>query len=149
MPNLFEKKPVVEDDYERLAREDLENRSLDRDLGLVEEGKARLETLIDLNKELIQPTRMLNSEYHQALTRDLKISNIGANEFEFIRAWLSLIDHLLFIGLEDAAKVMHAELLGFLAAKSSVDGFEREALISTIARILKGSEQQPQQRKLF
>ena len=151
MADIFPRKKEPVSEFEDMSREDFESRRDDRDLALMEEARARVDNMFELNKELIQPGRLKGSEYHQLLVRDLKISNLEPGDVETIRLWVSLIDHLLYIEIRDAAIIMHAELVAFLASKSSVDGFERKALITTVNRMFRdqGDSKSEGGRKLF
>jgi len=106
--------------------------ALDRQLA--EETRARVEDMVSFNTELIHPTRLKNSEFHKLVGKDFKISKLTDEDVKIILRFQSTINHFLFIGLKDFATVLHAELIGYLAAKSSVGGFEREALITTLSK---------------
>lgn len=99
---------------------------------LVEMAQARIEDMIGLNMALITPSRLSDSDYHALVSRDLKISNLKEEDVSLLRLWVSTINHLVSDGLDDTARVLHAEMLAFLASKSSVNGFERKALITTL-----------------
>jgi len=99
---------------------------------LVEQAQSRIEDLIGLNMALISPTRLKDSEYHALVSRDFKITNLNEADIPLVRLWVSLINHVVADGLDDMARVLHAELLAFFASKSSLRGFERRALITTL-----------------
>lgn len=136
--------------------EDVGEARYDKDIS--EETKARIEDLVAFNSDLIRPQRVnwdtkngsQASPFHELISKDFKISKITEGDVAIIRLYQSTIDHYVFIGLKGMATVLHAELIGFLAAKSSVNGFEREALISTLTKIYKDTKQSsPQPRRLI
>ena len=110
---------------------------------LAEETRARIEDMVGFNLRLIEPSRLMDektqktSAYHALLSKDLKISNITVEDVKILRLWFALIDHLRFMCLDETVEVYHAELEAFLALKCSVNGFEREALISTLSKVFK------------
>lgn len=139
-----------EDSVSASEREADDARTTQFDLQLAEETKQRIEDLVAFNSELINPSRLKDSEFHKIIGKDFKISNLKQEDIPLVRLWQSLIDHLLFMGLRDTAKVFHAELIGFLAAKSSVEGFERQMLISTLTKMYKETKNiEPKKRSLL
>lgn len=105
---------------------------------IAEQSRQRVEDMVGLNKEIITPTRLEHSKYHILLSKDLKLSNINENDVRLGSAYFSAINHLLFLKVTTSAKVLHAEMMEYLALKSSVGGFERKSLISTISSVLRG-----------
>jgi len=104
---------------------------------LIEEQRARIEDLVAFNSELIRPTHLKKSRYHELLSKDLKVSNLGEEDVKTVGLAVSLIDHAVYMGFERFAVILHCELIGFLASMNSIDGFERKALISQIAEVRK------------
>lgn len=141
------------------STEELSTRTSVADQQLQEASKQAIEDRIGLDKSLIQPTRMeftntdgktITSVYHQMLTQDSKISNIKAEDKPVFRMWRSLINHALYLRAYDFALVLHAEYEHELAINSSVGGFERKALITTISNMIKGKgEGQNEGKKLL
>ena len=82
-------RPVEVDEYDVLAKDDLTARQDDRDIQFTEESRARVESFVDLNKELIKPGRLVNSAFHQGLMQDLLTKGVKA----FDDAFFSYISH--------------------------------------------------------
>lgn len=152
------------DDEKRVAAlddastEELSTRTAVADQQLQEASKQAIEDRIGLDKSLIQPTRIeftdskgkvIASIFHQMLTQDSKISNIKAEDKPIFRMWRSLINHALYLRAYDFALVLHAEYEHELAINSSVGGFERKALITTISNMIKGKGEGQEGKKLI
>lgn len=120
-----------------------------QDLTLGEQAQSRIESMFELNQRLIQPTQLISgdgrkiSNFHAGLTRDLKLSNIPPKDAAAMTQALmmaySLFGHTVWMGLPNFPMVVHAELEARLALLSSIDGFERKALISALLQISRHS----------
>ena len=107
----------------------------------------RIESMVDLSKELITPSKIKASPYHELIGKDLKISNLTREDVATVQLWIGLINQLVNAGLVESARVMHSELVAYLAAHSSINGFERRALITSINKIFKSSDDAPAKRR--
>jgi len=124
-------------EYEPTLRE-LDNPQEDMmDARLTEESRARAEDMVQFNSDIIRPSRIKDSQYHRLLTKDLKISNLSDADVNVVNMGISFVNHSLFLGFDEFATVIHAELIGFLASKNSVHGFERLQLNTSISQVEK------------
>jgi hypothetical protein len=129
---------------------DLDNPQEDMgDARLAEESRARAEDMVQFNSDLIRPSRLKDSQYHNLLTKDLKISNLSEDDVRVVNMGISLVDHSLFLGFDEFASVIHAELIGFLATKNSVHGFERLQLNTSISQVEKRYSDSSEKKKGF
>lgn len=124
------------------------------DNDLTQETRAKIEDLAAFNSDLINPTKMEThgriTPYHALLTKESKVSNITVEDRELLHKWRALLDHALFLKLPETTQVIHAEMQDFLATSSSVDGFERKSLISSISNIFKRQvSSEPQKKQLI
>lgn len=141
-----QEEPVSEAEESEISRGDRE---------LTEEAKARIEDMVGLNMALITPTRVVMdgdssaTKYHKLVNKDFKISNITKDDVRIVRAYQSVINHIMFLDIPTAAAVFHSELEGFLASQSSVDGFERKSLITAISNVVKTTKKSDEGRRRF
>lgn len=134
-------------DYEPTLRE-LDSPQEDMaDSRLTEESRARAEDMVQFNSDIIRPSRIKDSQYHRLLTKDLKISNLTEADVNVVNMGISLVDHSLFLGFDEFATVVHAELIGFLATKNSVRGFERLQLNTSISQVEKRYSDSSEKKK--
>ncbi len=150
MVNLFKR----EDEAEIEAEEVPESEEYDTAERLREEARARIENLVGLNLAIIEPTKLTERDeptrFHTYLSKDFKLSRISEEDVRLIRLWVALINHLTVMRLPKVAALFHAELIAFLAAKSSVNGFERKMLVSAITRFEKAiGETEREKKKLI
>ena len=103
----------------------------------LEETRNRIEDLIGWNTALITPTRFKSSPFHNLVTKEFKISNIKEEDVKLIQLWQSLSNMLITLGMLQPAALVHAELTGFLAVRSSIDGFERQMLVTQLSKFEK------------
>lgn len=103
----------------------------------LEEARSRIEDAISWNTALITPTKFKNSPFHNLVTKEFKISNMREEDVKLIQLWQSLANMLLTLGMVKPAALVHAELTGFLAVRSSVDGFERKMLVTNLSKLEK------------
>lgn len=117
------------------------------DRQFVEEARQRTEDLVQFNSQLIKPTRLsrkegrtsVASKYHSILTQDLKISKFALKELVILSFYDAILDQCVDMELDDLFECFHADMEFRLASYSSVEGFERLALITQIANLQKSS----------
>lgn len=119
----------------------------EKDSLVLEETRGRIEDLIGWNTALITPTHFKSSPFHNLVTKEFKISNIKEEDVRLIQLWQSLANMLITLGMVQPAALVHAELTGFLAVRSSIDGFERQMLVTQLSKLEKSITSQMTERQ--
>jgi hypothetical protein len=88
--------------------------------------KRALETGLDYLRYLTDPDRIAESQFHAHLPKDLSISQLTEKkQVDYVLETVTCVNGALALGAIETAKEYSSELVAFLSAMKSWEGFER------------------------
>jgi hypothetical protein len=94
--------------------------------GLGYDQKRALETGLDYLRYLTDPDRIAESQFHAHLPKDLSISQLTEKkQVDYVLETVTCVNGALALGAIETAKEYSSELVAFLSAMKSWEGFER------------------------
>jgi hypothetical protein len=145
---LFEQRVSQEVDANSEIADDHYNQELTQD------SRSKMEDMFQLNQYLVDIPKIKRGEevsrYLSLVTKESKTSNLSEEDRHLVHKWRTMLNYAVYFDLPEFTETTLTELIDFLATSSSVGGFERLSLISTISQIKKATGAlEPQTRKLI